>query len=1203
MKLLCKRILSGLLALALVLGLGLSGVSLQANATALSPKNANAAYGKSVAFYCGGEVAADSNYGIDAIKAGLSVLTDGVNDSPNWWVNNGNPYVALKQSVVTGPYVFSVDLGENYVTEQISVYSYGRPDWSVYPAEAVTFTVSSDGSTWESLGTVSLADAVINTVEDPRYEGSAVDIYEFALSVKATGRYVRVSVDANASGLVGLGEIEVYGSKAPTLITQGAAVTYFGFGSESGSDANWGSAAVNAGLSVLTDGVGNSPNWWVNNGNPNIGLKSSVLAGDYVFNLDIGVQSSVSRISTYFYSRTAWGVDAPDSVTYSISTDGIKWTQVGSVSKTSATITTLTDDRNPTDQAPSIYTFTLLMDAQDARYVKVTFGSNSLGVIGLQEIQAYGVKKTITNLALGKMASTGNYTYQITGGGTGYESTGTTDANGNRYTVTDVENASASRLTDGTVINGAAVTYPSNWSSQTWNSSGTVMSKYLQIYRNDSRIITLDLGTVRNITGIRMHFAALESMGFYMPTNVTYYLSADGENYYEVADVWNYQSTSDSNDSNISCPGTPPRHVWYPASGINYNARYVKIIFPVNVYILTDELQVFGCEALSTSAASLESCEKYDPLEKYVGHFANSVQTGGVRNEFMSYAGWYINSDGSEVFNTYKTVNQHMPSIAYIDANGVPQDWLFDDVTFMGHYYTAKGTFNSYKAGYTSGKYYAKQDDWYQWLCYAFGKDVNGNDLSYDGESVINLEALKEAARIAKETLNDPDYKVGVKLVLYPAVEYQEDWGYIDGEHIDFTIDGCGSQEKALQNRAKAYQWYVDQAVAMWENAGFEHLELTGFYYYEETIHESTDRIAKAATQELTKIIHSHATPSTNTKPAFDSRVGGHLYIYQLPFYQSEGYWNWSEYGFDYALMQPNYSFYDMYTLTQLKECADLCTYYGLGMQMEFGGTASTTYHQKFEDYLNYGKEYGYQSAVVSWYMSTWGCYSMAYNNNGTRYLYDMVYEFVQGQTIPTCQHPEHNTAGRCTTCAEDVGHTMEDGVCTGCGKECGHSYREEVITAPDCETDGVVVYTCSECGDSYTQTTTASGHSYADGKCTACGKADPNAITVPTLTAKNISLSFEDEILVNVYFTAADTADVKNYGLLLFSEKVANPTFDTAIAYTEGWYESNGYLGVTTPGIAAKNMGDTLYFAVYAVLADGSYAYTKTYSYAPTTY
>ena len=36
---------------------------------------------------------------------------------------------------------------------------------------------------------------------------------------------------------------------------------------------------------------------------------------------------------------------------------------------------------------------------------------------------------------------------------------------------------------------------------------------------------------------------------------------------------------------------------------------------------------------------------------------------------------------------------------------GIPTDWLFDDVTVMGHYYTAKGTFNSYKAGYTGKQY------------------------------------------------------------------------------------------------------------------------------------------------------------------------------------------------------------------------------------------------------------------------------------------------------------------------------------------------------------------------------------------------------------------------------------------------------------------------------------------------------------------
>ena len=1200
-----KRTLSCLLALALVLSLCQAGIAPAAYATQNAVTSGNVALGKSVAFACGGEVTADSNYGVDAIKAGLSVLTDGISNSPNWWVNNGNPYVALKSSVVTGPYIFSVDLAASYVTEQVSVYSYGRPDWSVYPLEAVTYTISTDGSTWTTLGTVSLADAIKTTIEDPRYPGSMVDIYEFALPAEAAGRYVRATFNTNSSGLVGIGEFEVYGQKAPSLITTGATITYFGHGTEVGSDANWGSAAVDAGLSVLTDGIGNSPNWWVNNGNPNVGLKSSVLPGDYVFNLDIGGPSTISRISTYFYSRTDWGVDAPDAVTYSISTDGIKWTEVGSVAKSSATITALEDTRNPDAQAPSIYTFTLLFDSVDARYVKVTFGTNSLGLIGLQEIQAYGVKKTITNLALGRMANTGNYTYQVTGGGTGYEATGTTKADGTRYTVTEVEEASAIRLTDGTIINTSAVTYPSSWASQAWN-SGSIMSKYLQIYRNDSRIITLDLGAVRNVTGIRMHFAAVESMGFYMPTNVTYYLSEDGENYYEVADVWNYQATSDSNDSNISCTGTTPRHVWYPASGISYNARYVKIIFPVNVYILSDELQVFGCEELSTSAPALDTCEKYDPLEKYVGHFANAAQTGGVRNEFMAYSGWYINSDGSEVYNTYKTIKEYMTSIAYIDENGVPQDWLFDDVTVMGHYYTSSGTFNSYKAGYTSGKYYADQDDWYEWLCYAFGKDVSGNDLSYDGNSIINLEALEEAARSAKETLNDPDYKVGVKLVLFPAVEYQEDWGYINGEHIDFTIAGCGSQETALANRAKAYQWYVDQAVDMWEQAGFEHLELTGFYYYEETIHESTDRIAKAATQALTEIVHTHATPSTNTKPAFDSLVGGHLYIYQLPFYQSEGYWNWAEYGFDYALMQPNYSFYDMYTLTQLKECADLCTYYGLGMQMEFGGTASTAYHEKFEDYLTYGVEYGYQSAVVSWYMSTWGCYSMAYNNNGTRYLYDMVYEFVQGQTIPECQHPEHNTDGRCTNCAAEVKHSYVEGACSACGAVCSHSYERAVTSQPGCETEGVLTYTCVDCGDSYTSVAEATGHSYVDGSCTTCGAADPDyvePVTVPTLSLVAPSLNFEDEIYYNVYYTASDTTDVVEMGLITFDSYLAEGTVADALEVIPGYVTSGSNFMSHTNGIPSMKLGDALYFRVYAKLSDGTYAYSPTAAYHAVAY
>ena len=58
----------------------------------------------------------------------------------------------------------------------------------------------------------------------------------------------------------------------------------------------------------------------------------------------------------------------------------------------------------------------------------------------------------------------------------------------------------------------------------------------------------------------------------------------------------------------------------------------------------------------------------------------------------------------------------------------------------------------------------------------------------------------------------------------------------------------------------------------------------------------------------------------------------------------------------------------------------------------------------------------------------------------------------------------------------------------------CTHSYTAEVTTAATCTDTGIRTYTCSKCGDSYTQVIPATGHSFFDNKCTVCGAADPNA-------------------------------------------------------------------------------------------------------------
>ena len=45
---------------------------------------------------------------------------------------------------------------------------------------------------------------------------------------------------------------------------------------------------------------------------------------------------------------------------------------------------------------------------------------------------------------------------------------------------------------------------------------------------------------------------------------------------------------------------------------------------------------------------------------------------------------------------------------------------------------------------------------------------------------------------------------------------------------------------------------------------------------------------------------------------------------------------------------------------------------------------------------------------------------------------------------------------------------------------------------AASCTKAGVRTYTCTVCGDSFTEAIPALGHRYVNGVCTVCGAADP---------------------------------------------------------------------------------------------------------------
>ena len=171
--------------------------------------------------------------------------------------------------------------------------------------------------------------------------------------------------------------------------------------------------------------------------------------------------------------------------------------------------------------------------------------------------------------------------------------------------------------------------------------------------------------------------------------------------------------------------------------------------------------------------------------------------------------------------------------------------------------------------------------------------------------------------------------------------------------------------------------------------------------------------------------------------------------------------------------------------------------------------------------------------------------------------------------------------------------------VCTTCGDSfeelippMGHRY-ESVWKDPSCEETGGEVYTCENCGDSYTDVVPAMGHSFAEGICGVCGEADPDWVADPGLVLGYPTLSFEDEVIYNVYYTVEDMTSVVEMGLMLLPKLDQEATIEDATALVPGFVTNGVAYLVNSGGIPAARMGQTVYFKVYAKLTDGSYAYS----------
>ena len=132
----------------------------------------------------------------------------------------------------------------------------------------------------------------------------------------------------------------------------------------------------------------------------------------------------------------------------------------------------------------------------------------------------------------------------------------------------------------------------------------------------------------------------------------------------------------------------------------------------------------------------------------------------------------------------------------------------------------------------------------------------------------------------------------------------------------------------------------------------------------------------------------------------------------------------------------------------------------------------------------------------------------------------------------------------------------------------CSHSYTSQVTTAATCTTDGVRTYTCSKCGDTYTEVIAASGHTMVNGTCSVCGYSTITTYTV-TFSGSGVSSNGASTASSGSNYTATLTA---NSGYTLptsITVKRGSTTLTSGTHYT--YNSSTGALTINSSAITGN--------------------------------
>ncbi|MBQ0091884.1 MAG: DUF4855 domain-containing protein [Clostridiales bacterium] len=486
-------------------------------------------------------------------------------------------------------------------------------------------------------------------------------------------------------------------------------------------------------------------------------------------------------------------------------------------------------------------------------------------------------------------------------------------------------------------------------------------------FRGAGRHVIVDLGNEMAVSGAKGEFLQYTSAGIRVPEFINVSLSTDGKEWITVDDGKTNEYMKDGSELYaLDCK-----------FGKSYLARYVRFSFITQYnYESTVEVDCTELEVWGTKDAS--SAVPASTPEGLIGGSYPDPEKIGVHNLLWSCSGYVKDGYGF-------TYDNSLAYFAYLDDNGEIKDRFFDSVVIGG---MAKlRTPEDCKP--------AVED---------FVKEFNTKDT--------NLDAINQISGTLLEKFGDgKKITVWINLVCPNSTFYCSD---IDG-------DGKSEDFKDVNDCLKFLKWQVDLHVAAFKEAGYQNIELAGFYWNNESIYKSDYALQCETIKKHNAYLHS---------------IG--LRSIWCPYYGAYGQWAWKDVDFDFAMLQPNYMFspVDAY---RLKTTADMAKILGMGIELEIEDYTGSGSINRYHEYLRAGYDFGYINAANALYQGAIpGALVKSREKGGdSPSVYHDTYLFATGKlddsyNLPVAKDVSHFTDAEASVEAGEV-TTLNIGALNGC--------------------------------------------------------------------------------------------------------------------------------------------------------------------------